>query len=441
MKWIIGALVLLVAGLVLRLELLVYAMYVLLGVLFVSRLLARTWIESLSAKRRCWETQLEVGGNLPVEVTLSNSSPLAVPWALLEDSLPKEALTASPAQLKLDGSRMQLVRIPSRGDKVISYDITFLRRGYYQIGPLLVESGDLFGLHRRYRVLTLPHYVTVLPHVVPLEGYDIASHRPLGEIRLTHRLFEDTARMSGVRQYVDGDALNRIHWRATARTGVLQCKTFEPSCIAGATLVLDFHRDNFNVPGAEYRAELAVTTVVSIANTLYELGEQFAFATNARDAAERVATEGWRFEFTTRDAAQQVVAPSARPDRLRPVILEANTGDEHFAHLRETLARMEWNDGLTLSQLLNEVESRMSRDTTVMVVVPQITEEMAFALGALQRSGFKVFAVMITFGDEDYHDWAKPPVWAERLLAEGIEFRWIFDEAGLSSLCASEVWR
>ncbi|HEY1172851.1 MAG TPA: DUF58 domain-containing protein [Verrucomicrobiae bacterium] len=441
MKWIIGALVLLVAGLVLRLELLVYAMYVLLGVLLVSRLLARTWIESLSAKRKCEEAQLEVGGTLPVKVTLSNSGALAVPWALVEDSLPTEALQASPAQLQIEGPRLGLVRVPSRGEKVIEYSVTFLRRGYYQVGPLLVESGDLFGLHRRYRVLTLPHYVTVLPHVVPLEGYDIASHRPLGEIRLTHRLFEDTARISGVRQYVEGDALNRIHWRATARTGVLQCKTFEPSCIAGATLVLDFHKDSFNVPGAEYRAELGVTTVVSIANALYELGEQFAFATNARDGAERVATEGWRFEFTTRDAAQKMAAPAERKDRLRPVVIEPNTGDEHFTHLRETLARVEWNDGLTLSQLLNEVESRLSRDTTVIVVVPQITEEMAFALGALQRNGFKVFAVMITFGDEDYHDWAKPPVWAGRLLAEGVEFRWIFDEAGLSSLCASEVWR
>jgi uncharacterized protein (DUF58 family) len=441
MKWIFGALVLLVAGIILRLELLVYAMYVLLGVLLVSRVLARTWIESLSAKRHCSETRLEVGGTLPVEVTLSNSSPLAVPWALIEDSLPTEALTASPAQLKFEGSRMQLVRIPSHGEKVVSYEVTFLRRGYYQVGPLLVESGDLFGLHRRYRVLTLPHYVTVLPHVVPLEGYDIASPRPLGEIKLTHRLFEDTARISGVRQYVDGDAFNRIHWRATARTGTLQCKTFEPSCIAGATLVLDFQRDNYNVPGGEYRAELAVTTIVSIANALYELGERFAFATNARDAAERVATEGWRFEFTTRDAAQKVVAPPQLKDRLRPVILEANTGDEHFNHLRETLARVELNDGLTLSQLVDEVESRLSRDTTVIVVVPQITEETAFALGTLQRSGFKVLAVMITFGDEDYRDWAKPPTWAGRLLAEGVEFRWIFDEAGLSSLCASEVWR
>ena len=441
MKWIVGALVLLVVGLVFRLELLVYAMYVLLGVLLLSRLLARTWIENLSARRTKLEPRLETGSSVQVEVTLTNSGPLAVPWALVEDSLPADALLSRPPRLKMDGSRLQLLRVPAKGEKVISYELTFQRRGYYQIGPLLVESGDLFGLHRRYRVLTLPSYVMVLPHIVPLEGYDIASRRPMGEIKLTHRLFEDTARMSGVRQYAEGDPLNRIHWRATARTGVLQCKTYEPSCIAGATLLLDFQRESYNVPGGDYRAELAVTTVVSLANALYELGEQFAFATNARDGAERVANEGWRFEFTTRDDAQRVALSGKQTERLRPLVLEANTGDEHFNHLRETLARVELNDGLSLAQLVDEVESRLSRDTTIIVVLPQVTEAAAAALGILRRNGFNVVAVLIVFNEDAFHDWASPPTWASRLLAEGIEFRWVNDESALSTLCASESWR
>ena len=39
----------------------------------------------------------------------------------------------------------------------------------------------------------------VYPKVVPLSGYDIASRRPIGEIRMTHRLFEDPTRIAGVR--------------------------------------------------------------------------------------------------------------------------------------------------------------------------------------------------------------------------------------------------
>jgi hypothetical protein len=56
---------------------------------------------------------------------------------------------------------------------------------------------------------------------VALEGYNLSSRRPIGEIRLAHRLFEDPTRMAGVRPYQQGDPLNRIHWRATARTGAI----------------------------------------------------------------------------------------------------------------------------------------------------------------------------------------------------------------------------
>ena len=42
----------------------------------------------------------------------------------------------------------------------------------------LVELADVFGLYRRYRVLTSPHFLLVYPTVVPLEGFELASRRP-----------------------------------------------------------------------------------------------------------------------------------------------------------------------------------------------------------------------------------------------------------------------
>src|SRR4029079_18078992 len=133
------------------------------------------------------------------------------------------------------------------------------RRGYYQIGPLVLETGDVFGLHRRYKVATEPHFLLVYPQVQPLEGYDVASRRPIGEVRMSYRLFEDPTRVAGVRRYEAGDPLNRVNWRATARTGVLHSKIYEPSTVAGATVLLDFHRGSFEERHEPYRSELAVT--------------------------------------------------------------------------------------------------------------------------------------------------------------------------------------
>ena len=441
MKWLLAAVALLVAGLVFRLGLLVYAMYVLLTVLVVSRFLTRQWIEHLSVERACDRVKAQIGQRATVVVTLQNQGRLPVPWVLLEDSLSAEALTQNPPRLRIDGARAQIARLAARGELPLEYQIEFLTRGYYQLGPLLAETGDLFGLHRRYRVLGEPHFVTVYPRVIAVEGYDLASRRPLGEVRLTHRLFEDPTRISGVRHYQSGDPLNRIHWRATARTGKFHSKTFEPSCVAGATLLLDFHHDNYPAGTRVYCSELAVTTAASLANAVSELGQQIGLVSNGRDAVDRIREEGWRHEFRTRASAQGNVGLRDRSERLAPVIVETRGGADQLEQIFETLARLELTDGLSLAQLALEAESRLPRDATVIAITADVTEEAAIVLGGLRRTGFAVTVILVHRDEHGYHDWAEPPEWAGRLLAQGIEFRCVNDEVSLAAVCSEKLLR
>ena len=118
--------------------------------------------------------------------------------------MPRDAIAPPLPRLQVIGSRLQLLMFPSRARRTLYYQLQFKHRGYYQIGPLMLETGDLFGLHRRYRMLTEPHFVLVYPDIVPLEGYDLASRRPIGEVRMAHRLFEDPTRIAGVRPYEAG---------------------------------------------------------------------------------------------------------------------------------------------------------------------------------------------------------------------------------------------
>src|SRR5207302_1065419 len=82
-----------------------------------------------------------------------------------------------------------------------------------------------------------------------------------------------------------GDPLNRVHWRATARTGQLHSKIHEPSTLSGATVLLDFHQAGYHARGEPFRSELAVVAAVSLANAVYEMGQQVGLVTNGRDAA------------------------------------------------------------------------------------------------------------------------------------------------------------
>src|SRR5262249_32595761 len=158
---------------------------------------------------------------------------------------------------------------------------------------------------------------------------------PIGEVRLTHRLFEDPTRIAGVRTYMPGDPLNRIHWRATARTGGLPCQTYEPSCVAGMTLLFDFYQASHSAPGGPHRSDLAVTAAASLANAVYQTGQQIGFITNARDAADRVREEGFRHEFRTRSLALDTVGMSERSDRLRPVVVPTRRGPEQLLLILE----------------------------------------------------------------------------------------------------------
>jgi uncharacterized protein (DUF58 family) len=435
MKWLLGAALLLLAALVLESGLLAYAMYVLLSLLVISRLLARSWVGHLTAERACDRFTAEVGEAVEVHVTVHNTGLLPVPWVLMEDVLPGKAISVNHPRLRVRRKRVQIAMLGSRGRAELGYEIEFKMRGYYQVGPLVLESGDLFGLHRRYRVGTEPHFVLVYPRVVPLEGYDLASRRPVGEVRLTHRLYEDPTRIAGVRAYEKGDPLNRVHWRATARTGMLHSKVYEPSTIAGATIVLDFHQAGYPGGAEPYRSELAVTAAASLANAVYLMGQQVGLITNGRDAADRIRQEGWHHDYRTRQEAQKSAAMADESDRLQPIVVPTRRGVEQFQRIRETLARVELTDGLTLPQLIVETGGRLPRDATVLAVIGAVSPETGLALGNLRRRGHAVTAVLIIFGEDPYEDAMG------RLLAEGIDVRHVRDEAGLAALCQQQVLR
>jgi uncharacterized protein (DUF58 family) len=323
MKWFLGILLILLAALLLESGLLAYAAYVLIGLLLVSRALARNWVGQLSVSRNVKLAgrdddeiipdglTAEIGDRVAVRLTVRNNGSMPVPWVLLEDMLPRFALDQRFPRLRVvKGKRLQIGMLRGGQETSVRYQIECLQRGYYQIGPLVMENGDLFGLHRRFRVDPLRRALLVYPKTVPLLGYDLTSRRPIGDVRLTHRLYEDPTRIAGIRAYEAGDPLNRVHWRATARAGTLQSKLYEPSSLSGATIVLDFHEAAWPNSQEPLRSELAITTAVSLANAVYELGQQIGLVTNGRDAVERIKADetghvpGVGQDFTSRQQAR-----------------------------------------------------------------------------------------------------------------------------------------
>jgi uncharacterized protein (DUF58 family) len=432
-RWLVVLVALIGLALALKAGLVAFAGYVMLGVLLLSRYLAKSWITHIEATREVEAGQREIGDTVECVVKITNTGKLPIGWLLFEDMLPEYVFRLRPPRVTVKGRRITVMYLPTGKTKTVKYKITFHARGYYQLGPAFAETGDVFGLHRRHRTLTNPAFVLVLPKIVPMTQYQFASERPIGEVRLANRLFEDPTRTAGVRPYQLGDPLQRIHWKATARTRQLHSRVFEPTSLAGASIVVDFHESGYHKNGEPARSDLAVTTACSLAYAVSLLNQQVGLASNGRDAVERIKEEAMEDheeeEYATRLDARERYEAREQTARLRPVVVDTRRGFDQFQQIRETLARLELTNGMTFGRLIVEVAPRLPKDATVIAILPAVSIETSLALGQLRKQGFAVSAILIALTDDDR------PVAAGRLMAEGVrDVRFIATEEQLMSL-------
>ncbi len=442
------------------------ALWLLVGVvvallLAVNQSLAKIWSTHVIAVRlggsgggesdTAADVEVGVGSRVPVRLEITNHAKIPVGWILVEDLLPRWALRAAGGDaraagtdagrhvpqrgVEVDGDRLAVMTLRPGQTRTIEYTIHCRRRGYFQVGPTVLETGDFLGLFRRYRVATRPQYITVLPKVRLLSGYDIASRRPIGEIRMRDNVMDDPTRLRGIRRWQPGDPMRSVHWAATARTGTLHSKIYEPSSIAGATIVLDFHRASNPARHEPVRGDLAVTAAASIAAAVHQQGEPFGLLSNGRDAADRIRRDGWTGDHRVRDTARAAAGMLSRNDRLRPVVVKPDRGPTHFHEVLRRLARLEPTDGLTLAQLLVESESQISNATTVLIVLQTCDEATASAIIGMSRRGWEVAVIINTHDINDYSRIAAP------LIATRIPTFRLTDEPSITDVCRAATTR
>jgi uncharacterized protein (DUF58 family) len=434
-KWIVAAVLGLLIALLLNLNLLAYAIFAIVGLIVISKWLTKRWATEVTATRSCQQLTANVGDSVIVEMKVENHGRMPVPWALIEDLLPKGAINKISPSMEVKGDRIAVARLPAGDAHHMLYQIKCKRRGYFQLGPLVLETGDMFGLNRRFRVLSEPNFLMVYPKTIPLAAYDISSKRPIGEVVMTSRLFEDPTRIAGVRRYQQGDPMRRIHWRATARSGQLQSKVYEPSSLAGATILIDFHLNAYEPSDEPVRSELAITCAASISKALHDMNQQVGIISNGRDAVDRIQQEGWRGDARTRNEARQSATMKTTSDRLEPVLVQTGKAPDQFMRILRSLARLEKTDGLLFPDFVVQAMVRLPRDATVVVIISRVTVEKAVALGSLKRQGFAVTAIVNCHSEEHFIKASGI------LLGHGIESRHLKNENSIVQICERQLVR
>ncbi len=174
------------------------------------------------------------GEIVPLRLEIENRKPLPLSWLRVEDPWPmavgpEDEQMLAPSHLPEYGNLTNVFSLRWFERAQRSYQLQFRSRGVYKIGPARVQSGDAFGIYEQTREMGSEDYLTVFPELAELGLSELPSHDPFGTQSSRRRLFEDPNQPMGVREYRPEDSFKQVHWPATARTGQLQVKVYQPT--------------------------------------------------------------------------------------------------------------------------------------------------------------------------------------------------------------------
>jgi len=244
---------LLLLALVLRQGLLVLFCLLLLLTAGLARLWSRWALQRLEYRREFSRRRAFVGDEIELTIRIENRKPLPLAGLRVLDRIPNQ-LQLLDASRRGSGSRYRLLQRSTalRWYERVNwhYRLRCMARGAFKIGPVQLLSGDPFGLYGSSSEVGHSATLIVYPQLLALADLGLPARNPLGEIR-AGRLFRDPLRIVGVRDYHVEDPLKDVHWAATARTGTLQTRIYEPTTARSLALFLDLDSFEFYYEGID----------------------------------------------------------------------------------------------------------------------------------------------------------------------------------------------
>ncbi|MFQ5343737.1 MAG: DUF58 domain-containing protein, partial [Anaerolineae bacterium] len=165
----------------------------------------------------------------------------------------------------------------------------------------------------------------------------------------------------GVRSYVPGDALRRVHWPTTARRRELFVKEFDLEPSGDLWILLDLDGAVQAGQGADSTEETGVTIAASLTHVAL-----------AQNRAVGLAISG-----------------------EQPALLGPNKGRDQLWHILKALAQGRAGAGPDLAELLRQVRTNIARGLTVAIITPACTSQWPEELLTLKRQGVAATTILL----------------------------------------------
>ncbi len=169
-----------------------------------------------TANRKIAE-RLSNGEQNPVQITVTNNMPFIIKLHII-DELPMEL---QERNMRIDRTFLQ------KETKQIKYNITPTQRGNYNFGNMNLYFQSQLGLVQRRQTIEATETVQVYPAFSQLGKYSLIAQSTIadqGSKRI--RKIGQSMEFEQIKNYVSGDDIRTINWKATARNGDLMVNNY-----------------------------------------------------------------------------------------------------------------------------------------------------------------------------------------------------------------------
>ena len=272
-----------------------------------------------------------------------------------------EIVDSLPEGLHLkSGSNHQFASLRANQLFEFSYEVSAKTLGFYTIGPINLRSMDLFGLRVEERAAEVLIELKVFPKIQYVSRINVRPRRTRnwpGEI--VSRRPGSGLEFYSVREYVSGDPLKRINWRASARFDDLLANQF-----------------------------------------MSELGGDTIIALDARHVSEVITAGDSTVTYSTRAAA--IIAYRLLRDRNRVGLIVVGDnlhkvypafGRRQFDRILTTLTRTKPGSIWEIGNLAGYLSLLFSRMTQIIVITPLLDDKAFEAVANISAKGYQTLVI------------------------------------------------
>lgn len=336
-------------------------------------------LRGITFERKPHARRAQVGHIFKEEVRIRNNSRLPVFWLEVEDLG------------NLTGSRISRVitRLRAKNARSFLSRTRLLKRGVFEIGPVVITSGDLFGMFTKEKEYKAVGSLLVYPTMVDILRFPHPSGLLPGGESLRRRTHQITPNAAGVREYEPGDSLSRIHWVSTARRDQLMVKEFELDPQADVWVFVDaYHAVHSSLPYdyPDQNDDLLWKQIAPV--TLPPSTDEYMIAIAASIA---------RY-FLSRSQAVGLVSCSTQMEVIPP-----DRGARQLGKILELLALLQSNGEMPFPALVPSQAKHLPRGSTVVLVTPDASPEVAVSVDHLVHLGLRPVVVLLdgeSFGSD-----------------------------------------